>query len=119
MNSDIREALKRSQHHAEQLGKHLRNAEDAHINADDDAVGKHLRAAKRSHDLLTTAHKTLDRAVANVAGAEINPSAAEGAQVSDGYEDRAVTVEDIRQREQRATVDYCYQARMRAEGRRR
>jgi len=85
----------------------------------DEALGhldaKRPRSAKRRVEL---ARASIGRAL-EAHPDYTDPTAAQGAQVSDGYEDRAVTAEDIRQREQRAAVDYCYEARMRAEGVRR
>ncbi len=115
--SKIRDAFKRAQHHGEQLGTHLHNALDAHVYADSDALGKHLRAAERSQDLLKAAHRDLEAAIGTGHDPAANPSAAMGAQTSDGQSPRAFTPDQIRQRDQLAGCRAGYEARMRALGR--
>jgi len=61
--SEIRDALRRAKHHAEQLGRHLRNAADAHVYAQGEELGQHLRAAARSQKLLEASHADLEDAI--------------------------------------------------------
>ncbi len=87
-----------------------------------DAADAHARAGAefaKSRASVTTAADRLSRALAPGDGAPgshdptINPTAAMGAQVSDGREPRATTPEEIRQRDQLRGCRASYDAEMR------
>jgi hypothetical protein len=94
----------------------------AHDSDDYSAARNHLRAVLQACDHLRGAHEALARALEPEPESHdpiANPTAGQGAQVSDGREPRSYTPEAIRKREQRAAVQACYEARLRQLGVRR
>src|SRR5579883_642539 len=102
------DALARAKRHARTIGRNLSDALDALATGDHETVASHLRAAQQAHTWLGSAHAALEEELESRHDQEANPSAAMGAQTSDGQHPRSLTPDDIRARDQRAAVDMCY-----------
>ena len=85
--SEISDAFRRAKNHATRLGAHLRTAHDAVLAGDLDTAQKTMRVAERSHDFLTDSLGSLAEAIGEH-DPSINPTAALGAQASDGQSPR-------------------------------
>jgi len=115
----IDDALAHARDHAGAIREHSAKALRAHDSDDYSAARNHLRAVLQTCDHLRGAHEALARALEPEPESHdptVNPTAAQGAQVSDGREPRSYTPEEIRMRDQRAAVQACYEARLRSMG---
>ncbi len=86
MSEALKSALARARSHAKTIGGHLRDARDALANGDPELAAKHVNAAQRWHGYLESAHDDLGDALGN--DPVSNPTAAMGAQVSNGQAPR-------------------------------
>jgi hypothetical protein len=117
-------ALDVARQHTQAVAAYLKRAGTAHAEGDDATVQRCHRAASASCEALDSAHDALERALSgpddyiepthNTA-----PGAQGGAQTSSGREPRSYTPEEIRQRDQRTSVDAAYRRRIAEEARQR
>jgi hypothetical protein len=121
MTDQQQAALDASRQHAQALATHLKRAGTAHAEGDDATVKRCHQAATRACSALDAAHDSLERSLSesDEINPAANPTAAQGAQVSNGQSPRSYTPEEIRQRDQRTSVDAAYRRRMMEEARRR
>ena len=118
----IDDALAHARDHGGVIHENAAKALRAHDSDDYSAARDHLRAVFQACDHLRGAHEALARALEPEPESHdpiANPTAASGAQVSNGREPRSYTAEAIRMRDQRAAVKACYEARLRQLGVRR
>jgi hypothetical protein len=97
--------------HLSDAAAHLENALDHHAAGRQSAVKSSIQSAQRC----------VQRAIEQSNGHDpaINPTAAMGAQVSNGQSPRDYSPEAIRARDQRRAVDFAYQERLKQSGARR
>ncbi len=114
-------ALDGARQHAEAVAAYLKRAGTAHAEGDDATVQRCHQAATRACSALDAAHDSLEHALSESDEIDpvANPTAAQGAQVSNGQSPRSYTPEEIRARDQRASVDAAYRRRIAEEARRR
>lgn len=82
------DALDRARKHARTIGRHISDALDAQAAGDHEALARHLRAAQQAHVWLGSAHSALEDEIGTGHDADANPTAATGAQTSDGQQPR-------------------------------
>ena len=114
-----KDSLAAAREHAAAIGDHARKALTAHVDGDGTATRRHLRELAAAHGKLRDAHDAIARSIRDEPDSHdpiTNPTAAQGAQTSNGQSPRGLSPDQIRQRDQLAGCRLGYDARLRQMG---
>ena len=114
MSTKSKDALTDAREAAAAIRAQAKKALEAHVDGDGTSTRRHLREVLAAHGKLQDAHDRIARSLPD--DGYQDPTAAAGAQTSNGQSPRAFDAESIRLRDQRAAITAAYRRRVALEG---